>query len=875
MSFSNGNRLQRMALSILCLCILVFSGHKAEAQDASVSFSEAERLWLSEHPTLKLGVGIAFPPFMWVDKKDGRTMFKGIVSDYVGLLEKKLNTDMQLALDITFDQALARGRNGQIDLFPCLSKTPERAQFLLFTKPYLSYPLVIIIREGAPIVGAVVDLNGKRLAVVKHLSVYSKLQNDYPTLDIKYLFTRTTEENLEAVSLGRADACITNLAVATYYIQKKGLTNLRIAASVNWEGIQLCMGIRKDLPILKGIIEKALASISQEEKDRISQRWIRAKYEPGVNVKLVWRWSLGIGLGILLLFFLILGWNRRLKKEILHREKVEKALRESEERYRILVENAGEAIFVAQGGMLKFVNRKAEELSGRPRTELLSTTFDKFIHPDDRSFLLERQVRRRQGTPVPSNYSFRLMDKSGQVKWVEANAVLIDWEGRIATLNFLRDITDRKRADEALRESESNLQSVFDAVPVGVCFMKDRVYKRANKNLCDNFGYPEESLIGKTPDFLYESKEEYERVGKKLYGQLLEDGIAPTYGKLKRSDGEFRDVELIAKPLNTQDLEAGTVVVIHDITERKRAENEKRRLEDQLQQAQKMEAIGTLAGGIAHDFNNLLMAIQGRTSIMLMDKDSSYTDFAHLKGIENDVANAADLTKQLLGFARRGKYEVRPTDLNELIRKESLMFGRTKKEIVIREKYEKDIWPVEIDRGQIQQVLLNLYVNAWQAMPGGGNLYVETENVTLDENYVKPFSTNPGRYVKMSITDTGIGMDKAIQGKIFDPFFTTKELERGTGLGLASAYGIIKNHGGFINVYSEKGHGSTFRIYLPASEKEIIEEKKSTGDTLRGVETVLLVDDEGMIIEISENLLSSLGYNVLTEMNLHWFICRP
>jgi two-component system cell cycle sensor histidine kinase/response regulator CckA len=232
-----------------------------------------------------------------------------------------------------------------------------------------------------------------------------------------------------------------------------------------------------------------------------------------------------------------------------------------------------------------------------------------------------------------------------------------------------------------------------------------------------------------------------------------------------------------------------------------------------------MEAIGTLAGGIAHDFNNLLMAIQGRTSIMLMDKDSSHPDFGHLKGIEGYIGSAADLTKQLLGFARGGKYEVKPTDLNELIKKETRMFGRTKKEITIHEKYEDNLWPVEVDRGQIQQVLLNLYVNAWQAMPSGGELYIRTQNVTLDENYLKPHQFEPGRYVQISITDTGIGMDKATRERIFDPFFTTKEIGRGTGLGLASAYGILKNHGGFINVYSEKGHGSTFNIYLPASEK--------------------------------------------------------
>ncbi len=554
---------------------------------------------------------------------------------------------------------------------------------------------------------------------------------------------------------------------------------------------------------------------------------------------------------------------RGIDRDITERNKTEETLRDSEERYRILVENAGEAIFIAQEGMLKFVNKKTEELSGRTQTELLSTPFDQFIHPDDRAFVLERHVKRQQGIAVPSSYSFRLIDKSGEVKWVELDAVVINWKDRVATLNFLRDISGRKRAEDALRESESNLQSVFEAVPVGICFMKDRVYRRANKNWCDSFGYPEERLLGRTPEFLYENREEYERVGKKLYGQLLEDGIGSVHSRLKRSDGEFRDVVLTAKPLDSKEIEAGTVVVIHDITDRKRAEEEKRRLESQLHQAQKMEAIGTLAGGIAHDFNNLLMAIQGRTSIMLMDRDSSHSDYEYLKGIEEHVGSATDLTRQLLGFARGGKYEVKPANLNELVKKENRMFGRTKKEIHIHEKYEEDLWSVEIDRGQIQQVLLNLYVNAWQAMPGGGNLYLETDNVTLDDNDVKPFSVEPGKYVKLSITDTGVGMDKATRERIFDPFFTTKGMGRGTGLGLASAYGIIKNHKGFITVYSEKGHGSTFDIFLPASDKEIVEKKKPAGSILRGSETVLFVDDENMVTEIAEALLESSGYKVL------------
>jgi len=316
-----------------------------------------------------------------------------------------------------------------------------------------------------------------------------------------------------------------------------------------------------------------------------------------------------------------------------------------------------------------------------------------------------------------------------------------------------------------------------------------------------------------------------------------------------------------------------TLNFLRDITPQKK-------MEAQLQQAQKMEAIATLAGGVAHDFNNILMAIQGHTSIMIMNKNSSHPDFERLIGIEGHIESAAGLTKQLLGFARGGKYEVRPTDLNELVKNHNQMFGRTKKEITIRGKYEKDLWIVEADQGQIDQVLMNLYVNAWQAMPGGGNINVQTENVLIDEDYDKMYQIEPGRYVKISVTDTGVGMDKSVQKRIFDPFFTTKEMGAGTGLGMASVYGIIKNHGGFINVYSEEGNGSTFNIYLPASASAQARraglpatgaggmaqraERKGKDKIIRGKETVLFVDDEDMIIEVVGEMLEQLGYKVLT-----------
>lgn len=296
---------------------------------------------------------------------------------------------------------------------------------------------------------------------------------------------------------------------------------------------------------------------------------------------------------------------------------------------------------------------------------------------------------------------------------------------------------------------------------------------------------------------------------------------------------------------------------------------ERKKLEAQFLQAQKMEAVGTMAGGIAHDFNNLLMAIMGNVSLIFSEVETDYPYYVELKNIENSAQRGANLTRRLLGFARHGKYEVTTTDLNGVIRKSSDMFGHTKKEITFRGKYLPGLWMVECDRGQIEQVLLNLFVNAWQAMTGGGDIYLQTENVSLDSAGAKLLAVKPGNYVKISVTDTGMGMDEATRQRIFEPFFTTKEMGRGTGLGLASVYGIITNHGGGIHVDSEEGKGTAFHIYLPASEKGVANVKKTrlTEDYLKGTETILFVEDEEIVADVLDKLLKVLGYNTLIAGN--------
>ncbi len=364
-----------------------------------------------------------------------------------------------------------------------------------------------------------------------------------------------------------------------------------------------------------------------------------------------------------------------------------RALKKSEERYRILFENANDAIFIIQDDILKFPNRRTLEGLGYTAEELSRIPFTDFVHPEDRESTINQYRKRLKGESVPSYTSFRGIKKSGEEFWGELNSVLVNWENRPATLNFLRDVT------------------------------------------------------------------------------------------------------------------------------------EKVEIEGRLRQTQRMESVGRLAGGVAHDFNNLLMAIKGNTELLLLHKDPADREYARLKNIEQYVQSGSELTRQLLGFARDGKYETKVTNLNEVINRSCEMFERTRNEIRIQQKYQTALWKVAVDRGQMDQVLMNLFINAWQAMPDGGELMVETRNVQLEEGGTATTDLPVGKYVEIRVADTGTGMDEETRLHVFDPFFTTREPGQGTGLGLASCYGIVKNHQGKIDVQSTPGKGTVFTILLPTAEK--------------------------------------------------------
>lgn len=726
---------------LLCSSIQIFSAaaqEKGPEQQATVALTPDELEWINQHPVIRVGVGRAFPPFQYLDEAE---TFQGMASDYLLILRERLGLNLEVQRNLTWAEVMEKSRKREVDMWVCASETPDRKEFMLFTKPYLSFPLVIITRKDSPVISGVQDLENKKVAITKGLASHAVLSQN-PSQ--QFVFVAQTLDELLAVATGKADASVCNLAVASYLIEKHNLTNLKVAAPANLNIDDLRMAVRSDWPELVGILQKGLDSISFEEHEATRRKWIPIHLIFGLPPGEVYRYAAIIGAGILVFLVMFFVWNRRLAKEV----------------------------------------------------------------------------------------------------------------------------SVRRRAEEELRERQAELQSILRAAPVGIGMVIDRVILEANDTLCRMTGYNREELLGQGARMLYPTQEDFTHVGQEKYRDIAKSGIGTVETRWQRKDGSIIHILLSSAALDAADLSRGVTFMALDITEAKRAEQEKLKADAHLRHVQKMEALGTLAGGVAHDFNNILGIIIGYAEIASWRSEAQEGIKKNLEQVLKAAHRAKDLVRQILAFSRASEQEKKPVQISIIV-KEALKMLRASlpATIEIRSRFA-DGSVIMGSPTEIHQVLMNLCTNSAHAMrEHGGVLEVTVAGVRLEtEADAAPWGLRPGPYVELAVKDTGSGMDQATIERIFDPFFTTKGPGEGTGLGLAVVHGIVERHSGAVQVESEPGKGSCFRVLFPViEERQPATDAPPTAALPRGRERILVVDDEPLLAEVTQEILTGLGYRVDVE----------
>jgi PAS domain S-box-containing protein len=565
------------------------------------------------------------------------------------------------------------------------------------------------------------------------------------------------------------------------------------------------------------------------------------------------------GLVGLVLLFDIYTLYQQLKIQQMRRK-----LLEREELFRLIGENAADLIAVVDlEGRRIYNSLSYQKVLGYSADELRNSTSLEQIHPDDREAVKQAaEEARRTGIGRPMEY--RIHHKDGSWLVLESTASVIrNSNGEPEKLVIVnRDVSDRKLVAEALRRSEASFRSVVEEAPYGIYRANlSGQLLMVNPTLVKMLGYEsqEELLKANLADDIHRDSREHQRLSEMF---PRDQGFKDMEVEWKRKDGSPITVRCSGRPVRDETGALGYLEVFaEDITER-------RVLERQLRMAQKMEAIGRLSGGIAHDFNNLLGVIIGYSQVMKRSLGPSHSSYEHAEEIEKASQRAVSLTKQLLAFSRQQVLEPAILSLNVLVSDMEKMLPRLLGEdIKVDLNLDPSLGLVKADQSQLEQVLMNLAVNARDAMPEGGKLTVRTANVDLDLTYTRQHpGSRPGRYVMLAVTDNGIGMDPETQAHIFEPFFTTKERDKGTGLGLSTVYGVVKQSGGYIAVDSEKGKGAAFSIFLPRTEQAVEAPEAASPQPLsvRGSETILLVEDAEPLRKLAHMFLKDNGYRVLT-----------
>lgn len=558
--------------------------------------------------------------------------------------------------------------------------------------------------------------------------------------------------------------------------------------------------------------------------------------------------------------------------DITARKRADDALRDSEARFRAVVDAVPAAIFLYADERVILTNESATTISGYSREEILAPGFpQRSTHPEDFPVVADRAARRLRGEPVEQHYQYRIVRKDGQVRWIESDGVSVTFDGRPANLIASVDITGRKLDEDTMRESEALFRAVVDTVPAAIWIYNGERWAFANEAASVISGYSHEELLA--PGWLETTLHPadvpatLDRAARRLRGEPVEQHYET---RLVRKDGQLRWLRSDAVSITFAGHPASLVVSI-DITDTKRADEERRKLDLQVQHAQKLESLGVLAGGIAHDFNNLLVAMLGNAGLALMELPPESPARETVHAIEIAAQRAAELTRQMLAYSGKGRFFVEPLNLSRLVEEMGhLLEVSVSKRAIVKYHFAPDTPLIEADATQVRQVVMNLITNASDAIGDrSGVIAISTGMLFADHAYLsETYLDNDlpeGYYSFVEVADTGVGMDEETRSRIFDPFFTTKFT--GRGLGLAAVLGIVRSHRGAIKIYTELGRGTTFKVLFPALESSPLPEPELDAETSHSPGfspgTILVVDDDETVRAVTRRMLEYSGYTVV------------
>jgi PAS domain S-box-containing protein len=842
----------RMVIAIAFFFIFAFSICPVSSAYA-LTLSIEEQEYIRNKQTVSFISQTRYPPFEFANR-DGQC--EGMMLDVVRWLAVEIGFQPIFA-DATFQQAQEGVLSGRTDILTSLFYSDKRNQKFEFTETLYDVPASMFVQADRTDIKDIRDLNGKVIAIQK--GDYAKEFLESKKIHFEVLDTNDFAEAADMVIAGMADVVIGDEQIVLYHIFSNRLTDrIKKVGEPLYTG-RNCMASNKENALLISILNKGIQEARKTGVlDKISKKWLGTKFRPQESWIDHYLWHIVLGIcAVLLLSLWVWGWNARLRTIVRRKtediRRSEEALRESEAKYRELFENASDIIYTHDlTGQCISVNEAAKRILGYSSTEFQSLHLRDIVDPEYFPVVVEELRKKvQEGVERSGPYEILVRSKDGIPLWFEIHSRVIVNEGKpVGVHGTARDITERKRAKEALRESEEKYRLVVENANEAILVAQGERLRFVNRKAVEIMGYSEEELTSRPfVEFIHPDDRALvaDRYAQRIAG--LNPPQVYSFRIIDRLD-QIKWLEINAVSL-TWERRPASLNFIVDITGR-------RRMEEELVKIQKLESLGVLAGGIAHDFNNILTAIMGNISLAKMHAHSPDKAAGRLTEAEKACVQAQGLTKQLLTFSKGGLPIKKTMAISQLIADScnlAVTGSNSRCELLIPE----DLFAVDVDEGQIAQVLNNLVINAVHSMPQGGVVQIQAENVRAASKQTLPLEE--GDYVKISVRDQGVGIPDSILPKIFDPYFTTKN--KGSGLGLATAYSIIKNHGGLITAESKVGVGTTVYTYLPGAKAVPSTLFAVNGLPQLGEGKILIMDDEISVRDIACEVLSSLGYTVV------------